>query len=97
MLRKDDALFKAVVDKTLIGLMKSGEAEKLYTKWFMNLILPRNVNLNFPMSPALKAACAAERQGRRVRIGNLPCPGARHRAPRTCKPAGRRGRHPRRR
>ena len=58
MLRKDDAPFKALVDKTLIGLMKSGEAEKLYTKWFLNPIPPRSVNLNFPMSPALKAAFA---------------------------------------
>ncbi|WP_332673465.1 transporter substrate-binding domain-containing protein [Aromatoleum sp.] len=56
MIRKDDAAFKAIIDKTLIGLMKSGEAEKLYNKWFMNPIPPRNVNLNFPMSPALKAA-----------------------------------------
>lgn len=56
MLRKDDAPFKALVDKTLTGLMKSGEAEKLYTKWFMNPIPPRNVNLNFAMSPAVKAA-----------------------------------------
>lgn len=56
MIRKDDAPFKALVDKTLVGLMKSGEAEKLYNKWFMSPIPPRNVNLNFPMSPALKAA-----------------------------------------
>ncbi|NMG42571.1 transporter substrate-binding domain-containing protein [Aromatoleum toluvorans] len=56
MMRKDDAPFKALVDKTLTGLMKSGEAEKLYTKWFMNPIPPRNVNLNFPMSAAVKAA-----------------------------------------
>lgn len=56
MVRKDDAPFKAIVDKTLIGLMKSGEAEQLYNKWFTKPIPPRNVNLNFPMSPALKAA-----------------------------------------
>ena len=56
MMRKDDAPIKAIVDKTLTGLMKSGEAEKLYAKWFMNPIPPRNVNLNFPMSPAVKAA-----------------------------------------
>lgn len=56
MVRKDDAPFKAIVDKTLTGLMKSGEAEKLYTKWFLSPIPPRNVNLNFPMSPAQKAA-----------------------------------------
>ncbi|BAL22434.1 transporter substrate-binding domain-containing protein [Azoarcus sp. KH32C] len=56
MMRKDDAPFKALVDKTLVGLMKSGEAEKLYNKWFMSPVPPRNVNLNFPMSPAVKAA-----------------------------------------
>lgn len=56
MMRKDDAPFKALVDNTLIGMMKSGEVDKLYSKWFMNNIPPRNVNLNFPMSPALKAA-----------------------------------------
>jgi glutamate/aspartate transport system substrate-binding protein len=56
MMRKDDAPLKGLVDKTLTGLMKSGEAEKLYAKWFMNPIPPRNVNLNFPMSPAVKTA-----------------------------------------
>ncbi|QDF95575.1 amino acid ABC transporter substrate-binding protein [Azoarcus sp. DD4] len=55
MLRKDDAEFKAVVDKALVALMKSSEATALYNKWFMQPIPPRNVNLNFPMSPATKA------------------------------------------
>jgi glutamate/aspartate transport system substrate-binding protein len=59
MLRKDDAPFKALIDKTLVGLMKSSEAGKLYDKWFTKPIPPRNVNLNFPMSPALKAAFEA--------------------------------------
>jgi glutamate/aspartate transport system substrate-binding protein len=59
MLRKDDPAFKKVVDGTLAGLMKSGEIEKMYTKWFMSAIPPKNVNLNFPMSAALKAAFAA--------------------------------------
>ena len=36
MFRKDDPQFKKVVDETLIGLMKSGEAEKIYNKWFVN-------------------------------------------------------------
>jgi glutamate/aspartate transport system substrate-binding protein len=56
MLRKDDAPFKAVVDKTLSGLMKSGEINKIYAKWFENPIPPKNVNLRFPMSPELKEA-----------------------------------------
>lgn len=58
MLRKDDPAFKAVVDKTLSALMQSGEVDKLYAKWFMSPIPPRNVNLNFPMSAALKATLA---------------------------------------
>jgi len=58
MIRKDDAQFKALVDKTVGGVMKSGEIEKLYSKWFMNPIPPKGVNLNFPMTPAIKAAFA---------------------------------------
>ena len=34
MLRKDDPQFKALVDKTLTGVMKSGEIDKIYDKWF---------------------------------------------------------------
>jgi len=56
MLRKDDPQFKKVVDDTLIGLMKSGEAEKLYNKWFMSPIPPKGINLNLPMSEQLREA-----------------------------------------
>ncbi|MCB1906311.1 MAG: transporter substrate-binding domain-containing protein [Rhodocyclaceae bacterium] len=58
MLRKDDPSFKALVDKAVTAIMASGEVEKLYNKWFMSPIPPRNVNLNFPMSAALKEAIA---------------------------------------
>ncbi|HEX5485631.1 MAG TPA: transporter substrate-binding domain-containing protein [Limnobacter sp.] len=58
MLRKDDPEFKKVVDDTMVKVMKSGEAEKLYNKWFMSPIPPKGVNLNFPMSPELKEAFA---------------------------------------
>lgn len=54
MLAKDDAAFKKLVDDTFIGLMKSGEFEKMYTKWFMQPIPPKNVPLNLPMSPQLR-------------------------------------------
>lgn len=54
MLRKDDPAFKKLVDNTVTGLMKSGEIEKLYTKWFMSPIPPKSANLNFPMSDKLK-------------------------------------------
>jgi glutamate/aspartate transport system substrate-binding protein len=59
MLRKDDAGFKAVVDQALAGVMKSGEINKLYSKWFMSNIPPKNINLSFPMSAELKAAIAS--------------------------------------
>ncbi|MDP9932231.1 transporter substrate-binding domain-containing protein [Variovorax paradoxus] len=54
MLPKDDPAFKKLVDDTFIGMMKSGEFEKLYTKWFMSPIPPKNVPLNLPMSQQLK-------------------------------------------
>ncbi len=56
MMRKGDHELKGAVDKTLTDLMRSGEAEKLYDRWFMSPIPPRGVNLNFPISPALRAA-----------------------------------------
>jgi glutamate/aspartate transport system substrate-binding protein len=56
MLRKDDAEFKKLVDTTVSGLYKSGEINKLYTKWFQSPIPPKNINLNFPMSEGLREA-----------------------------------------
>ena len=56
MLRKDDPQFKALVDKTLVGLMKSGEINKIYAKWFTSPIPPKNVNLNLPMNAQLQEA-----------------------------------------
>jgi ABC-type amino acid transport substrate-binding protein len=54
MLRKDDPQFKQLVDKVIGGMMKSGDFEKLYTKWFTSPIPPKNVNLQLPMAPELK-------------------------------------------
>lgn len=54
MLRRDDAPFKQLVNDTVRGLMKSGEIDKLYTKWFLSPIPPKNANLNFAMSDKLK-------------------------------------------
>jgi glutamate/aspartate transport system substrate-binding protein len=56
MLRKDDAPFKKLVDDTLSALMKSGEAEKLYIKWFMSPIPPKGINLNLPLGTQLREA-----------------------------------------
>lgn len=54
MFRRDDPEFKKLVDATVAGLMKSGEVDRLYAKWFMSPIPPRKVNLQFPMSDTLK-------------------------------------------
>ena len=54
MLRRDDPAFKKLVDDTLAGLMKGGEFEKLYNKWFMAPIPPKGINLQAPMSQELK-------------------------------------------
>jgi glutamate/aspartate transport system substrate-binding protein len=54
MLRKDDPAFKALVDETLTRVMQSGEINDIYAKWFTRPVPPNNVNLNFPMSPAVQ-------------------------------------------
>ena len=56
MIRKDDPQFKALVDKTIGGVMKSGEIDKIYAKWFTSPIPPKNINMNFPETPAIKEA-----------------------------------------
>ncbi|MGE5663972.1 MAG: transporter substrate-binding domain-containing protein [Deltaproteobacteria bacterium] len=54
MIRKDDFGFKKLADDTVKAMMKSGEIDKLYAKWFMSPIPPKNVNMNFAMSGTLK-------------------------------------------
>jgi len=56
MLRKDDPPFKALVDKAIGGVMKSGEIDKIYAKWFNNPIPPKGINMNFPQTPQIKEA-----------------------------------------
>lgn len=53
MLRKDDADFKAVVDRSLTRVMQSGEALKMYRRWFQSPIPPRGLNLDLPPPDAL--------------------------------------------
>ena len=54
MLSKDDAAFKKVVDDEMRHVIRSGEAEKIYNRWFMSPIPPKNVSMNLPMSYLLK-------------------------------------------
>jgi glutamate/aspartate transport system substrate-binding protein len=58
MVRKDDTAFLAAVNKTLDGLMKSGEMAKIYDKWFTQPIPPTNTKVGLPASEATKAAWA---------------------------------------
>ena len=59
MLRRDDPQFKALVDRAVGDVMRSGEIEQIYEKWFASPIPPRGTNLNFPMTPAIRDAFAS--------------------------------------
>jgi glutamate/aspartate transport system substrate-binding protein len=58
MLRKDDPAFKKLVDAATATLFQSPEGQKIYDKWFMEKIPPKGINLNTPISPALRAEFA---------------------------------------
>ena len=53
MLPKGDTAFKKVADDVTSALYKS-EGPALYAKWFEKPIPPKNINLNLPLSPAMK-------------------------------------------
>ncbi|MBC7702145.1 glutamate/aspartate ABC transporter substrate-binding protein [Aquabacterium sp.] len=50
MMRKGDPAFKKLVDEALTKAMVSGEAAKIYAKWFQQPIPPKGLNLNWPLS-----------------------------------------------
>src|SRR3954451_2766984 len=56
MLRREDPAFKKLVDQAVGDFYKSAEGKANYDKWFTKPILPKNLNLNVPMSAALKKA-----------------------------------------
>ena len=58
MLRKGDPEFKKIVDNSTGNLFKSGKINAIYEKWFLKPIPPKNINLNVPMSDALKKVFA---------------------------------------
>ena len=55
MIRKDDAPFKKLADHVITGLMKDGQINTMYTKWFMQPVPPKGLNLDFPLSEDMKA------------------------------------------
>ncbi|GAB3627541.1 Glutamate/aspartate import solute-binding protein [Pandoraea terrae] len=54
MMRKGDTEFKKIVDDTLSGLMKRGEINAIYAKWFETPVPPKHINFEFPMTEQLK-------------------------------------------
>ncbi len=58
MLRKDDKAFKAVVDKAMTDIYKSGQINAIYSKWFEKPVPPKGVNMNLPMTAAFKKVVA---------------------------------------
>jgi glutamate/aspartate transport system substrate-binding protein len=58
MMRKGDTRFKKVVDDAIARAMTSGQAEKLFVKWFQSPIPPRGLNLNLPLSAEMRALFA---------------------------------------
>jgi glutamate/aspartate transport system substrate-binding protein len=58
MFRKDDPQLKSLVDRVVGGMMKSGEMEKLYNRWYMSPIPPKNINIDYPLNAETRDAFA---------------------------------------
>ena len=58
MLRKDDPAFKKAVDTAISNILTSGDINRIYDKWFMQPIPPKNITLNWPISDQFKAVIA---------------------------------------
>ena len=58
MISKKDPGLKKLGDDTMIDMMKSGDMAKLWDKWFVQPIPPKNARVNFPVNAGTKAAWA---------------------------------------
>ncbi|MDP2031935.1 MAG: transporter substrate-binding domain-containing protein [Polaromonas sp.] len=58
MIRKDDAALKKIGTDTITGMIKSGDMAKVWDKWFMQPIPPKNSRVGLPVSESTKAAWA---------------------------------------
>ena len=58
MIRKDDVNLKKIGDDTIKDLIKTGEIAKLWDKWFMQPIPPKNIRVGLAVSESTKAAWA---------------------------------------
>jgi len=58
MMRKDDAALKKLADDTIKDMIKSGDMAKVWDKWFVQPIPPKNTRVGLPVSESTKAAWA---------------------------------------
>ena len=58
MLRKDDPAFKKAVDTAISNILTSGDINRIYNKWFLQPIPPKNITLDITMSEQFKAVIA---------------------------------------
>jgi glutamate/aspartate transport system substrate-binding protein len=58
MMRKDDAALKKLSDDTIKDMIKSGDMAKVWDKWFVQPIPPKNTRVGLPVSESTKAAWA---------------------------------------
>jgi glutamate/aspartate transport system substrate-binding protein len=56
MLPKGDDKLRTAVNNSIVRQIKDGSLQKLYDKWFMQPVPPRDVNLNMPVSESTKYA-----------------------------------------
>ena len=49
-------MFKAAVDDSIKAQIADGSLAKLYDKWFMQPIPPKNTKIGLPLSTSTKAA-----------------------------------------
>jgi glutamate/aspartate transport system substrate-binding protein len=58
MLRKGDTAFKAVADKAMTEVYKSGQINAIWSKWFEKPIPPKGINMHLPMTEVFKKVVA---------------------------------------
>ncbi len=58
MIRKDDPKFKKLGEDTIKDMIKAGDMAKLWDKWFLQPIPPKNTKVGLALSESTKAAWA---------------------------------------
>ncbi|MES2912402.1 MAG: transporter substrate-binding domain-containing protein [Pseudomonadota bacterium] len=59
MIRKDDAAFKKLGEDTIKDMIRAGDMAKLWDKWFLQPIAPKNTKVGLALSDSTKAAWAS--------------------------------------